>query len=53
VPLFAGDYVAGLGVVRDDMTEVVSLVEHLDIMGEREGWMSIRVRVDENNAKLS
>lgn len=52
VPLFAGDYVAGIAVVRDDMTEVVSLVEHLDIMGEREGWMSIRVRVNENSSRL-
>lgn len=52
VPLFAGDYIAGVAVVRDDMTEVVSLVEHLDIMGEREGWMSIRVRIDEDNERL-
>ncbi len=51
VPLFPGDYIAGLAVLRDDLTEMVSLVEPLDVMGQREGWMRIRVRLDENNER--
>lgn len=52
VPLFPGDYIGGLAVVRDDMTEVVSLVEQFDVMGEREGWMRIRVPLAEDNERL-
>jgi ABC-type polysaccharide/polyol phosphate transport system ATPase subunit len=52
VPLFAGDYIAGLAVIEHDMTELVSLTLPLDILGAREEWMSIRVRLDENNTQL-
>ncbi|MCC5952421.1 MAG: ABC transporter ATP-binding protein [Acidimicrobiia bacterium] len=52
LPLFAGDYVAGLAVVRDDTTEVISRTMPLDILGSRDDWMKIRVRLEENHQRL-
>lgn len=52
LPLFAGDYIAGLAVIRDDMQEIVSRTVPLDILGTREEWMNIRVRLSEDNERL-
>jgi len=52
LPLFPGDYIAGLAIIEHDMTEVVSLTLPLDVLGAREEWMSLRVRLDENNREL-
>jgi lipopolysaccharide transport system ATP-binding protein len=53
LPFFPGDYVAGLAVIQPDQTEIVSHVVPLDIMGTRDDVKRIRVRLAENNERLS
>jgi ABC-type polysaccharide/polyol phosphate transport system ATPase subunit len=52
LPLFPGDYVAGLAVIREDFKEIVSRTVPLDILGQREEWMNIRVRLHQSNERL-
>lgn len=51
LPLFPGDYVAGLAVIREDFKEIVSRTVPIDILGQREEWMNIRVRLHQDNER--
>jgi ABC-type polysaccharide/polyol phosphate transport system ATPase subunit len=52
IPFFPGDYNCGLAVVESDMSEVISQLVPLDILGVREDWKSLRLALDQNNDRL-